>query len=272
MSLTSPQNHLSTIPDHPVTTLKHYGVLGMKWGVRKRELPAKERVSRQQRLEAQYRKEMSPALAKSKAARRVKIERAAVIGGAAVGAIALAAAAYGGSRYLSREMSPINIAKNTSLQNVNMYGDKLKLERAVFATYKKSDNKRYATKFVEQLMGRGSGTMTAYKTELKAKTDILAPSKRQAERYFQQYKDFKKRVDGVDLSRLSYEKWHRSAYSSDNMKADNEFFRFMRNRGYNALQDVLDQNGQFKAKTPLLIFDGTEALSNVGSTVLKTRQ
>lgn len=245
------------------TFLKHYGIKGMRWGKRKSQ-GSTPKLSRRERLEKAYATKYSADVAKKKVDARLRTEKVLAISGAVLVTAAIAVVA---GKALHKEFAPLKVAMGTPLQNINVHGDKLNLDKVTFATFKKSDNETYAKKFTEELI-TGRGAKTVYSTVLKNTEPIKAPSKHQTAKLFNEWSKSR----GIDTTKKSwtFNNWNRSMQVSNNYDDPNGFLAYVSSKGYNALQDTLDQNSSnFKAQAPLMIIKGSKTVVTVGSMVVK---
>lgn len=240
--------------------LAHYGIKGMKWGVtRSSDSP---RLSRADKLEIMYQRKYPAAVARTKAESRARTEKILAISG---GILLTAAVATVVGKQIHKEFAPVILKEGSKLQNVNAFGDDLNLNKVTFATFKNSDNKTYAKKFAEEIIGRSEGKKV-YATTLKNSAQIKAPSRREAAKLFEAWKKERNIASSFTFKNLNRGMMANPGSSN----SPDSFFTFVASKGYNALQDTLDQSsGHLKAKTPLMIFDGTANLMNQGSTVVK---
>lgn len=237
--------------------LMHFGIKGMRWGVRKDSQP---RLTRRERLEKAYATKYSVAVAKTKADSRIKTEKTLAIAGGVL--VAAAVATVVGTK-LHKEFAPINLKAGTKLQNINAFGKDLNLDKPTFATYKKRDNSTYAKKFVSELMGRPeSRGRSAYRTVLESSKPIKAPSRSVQRKLFDAWKKERGLPKGFTLEGMN-----RGMMATGVTKPKSgDFLDYLSKRGFNAIQDTLDQgSSHYRARRPLMVFDGSDTLTSLGS-------
>jgi hypothetical protein len=247
--------------------LAHYGVKGMRWGVRKKDDSPK--LSRRERLEKAYATKYSDVVAKQKAANRIRTEKVLLT----VGAVAVTAAvAVVVGKKLHTEFAPINLSSDTVLQNVNQHGKDFDLNRVTFATYKNSDNAIYREKFAKELLQRaGRPSNDVYATQLKPIKDLKIPSRATAKKLFVEWEKASgltpKKGQNVITRMVNH---NRSSQLSGNSVEDaNSFLNFVGKKGFDGIQDFMDQrNPHFSAKTPLMFVNGAHALMVKGAEAL----
>lgn len=246
------------------TFLAHYGVKGMRWGVTRDKTP---RASRRERLEAAYRTKMSDVDAKAKADARIRTEKTlAIAGGVLVGA---AVAAVVGQK-LHAEFAPPKIKSDTLLQNVNQHGKDLNLDKVTFATFKKNDNVIYQTKFAKEILSRPRQSNDVFVTQLKPLRDLKIPSKSQARKLFTEWEKSQNIVPKTGQSVTDRMiNVNRSSQISGNVGGPNSFLSFVAKKGYDGIQDVMDQRKfSYGAKVPLMLANGAQSLVVKGAQAL----
>lgn len=258
------------------TFLAHYGVKGMRWGVIRDKTP---RASRRERLEAAYRTRMSDVEAKTKADARIRTEKILITAGS-IAVTAAVSIAVG--KKLHSEFAPITLKAGSKLQNVNQHGTDFDLDRITFATFKPKDNAIYRDKFsMELLRSVGRKSNEVYATELKAVKDIKIPSKATARKLFKEYEALNgivpktkstvtvngvKRTIRKNVTARMIDN-NRSRQISDPKK--NAFLAYVASKGYDGVQDVMDQrSGSYKAKAPLMFVNGAQAMVIKGAQAL----
>ncbi|UNI72523.1 MAG: hypothetical protein [Chaetfec virus UA24_144] len=267
--------------------LQHYGVKGMKWGVRRyrkengdltaegeRRYSQKYKDKRND-LISQYEKNgYSHKEASIAADKRLKTQKLLKT---AAGVSLVVAAAYLVGKNIQANTDQLIKAGDT-LQRIEMENTGGKLHSSFYASINKKDNKRYAT-----MLGatRQMQTGEAYIMKLAAKGDIKVASQKNAQKAFEKLynsdKEFAKRVrdsmfifgNPQELNKLSgkkskqmYEAFNRSLVSPTvkGEGVDKKFFDYMKKQGYGAIQDVNDMKfSGYAAKNPLIIFEGANS-------------
>lgn len=255
--------------------LEHFGVKGMKWGVRRKEGPdglvgnkaSKEPIDnskkskRRVHLEAKYiSKGSDQATAENKANRRVKTEKVLL----AVGAVAVGTAvAVGAKNYHTKMLKGVNLDMGVEMKNLNALGDKQDLDRRLYVSLDERDSKKYRGLLAQSLrMNRDASAI--YESTLTAKANIKAPSQRQAKKL---YKEF------TNNSRYAkpYSEFNKNlvSYTEQNEK----FYDFMSKKGYNALLDYNDQFiSGYNSKRPLILFNADSTTSKTGQRIVSEQE
>lgn len=248
--------------------LEHYGVKGMRWGVRKDEkvsnAPVKdsEKSAHRVRLEAKYiSKGMSQSAAEKKAIGRIKAEKVML----AVGAVGVAAAvAYVGSVEYQKRFSRVDLELGAKLTNINVLGDKQDFNRHLYTTIDERDTKKYRGMLATALRTNPNNTMI-YETTLRSTERIKAPSQREAARLYKEFRATRGKKWMLDKSYMKFN----ADLVDDPSGAAKEFYDFMRSKGYNA---ILDANDQFitgySARKPLIVFNAASSTVKVGQKVV----
>ena len=262
--------------------LEHYGVKGMRWGVRRSQAELDRAAGRTQKreqkrkrrtdlLEGRYRargKEAS--VAKRKAENRVKAERVLKV----VGTVAVASlAAYTVQNEIGKRFTDVVLEKDTTLKNVNVLGKKQELDRRLYVTYKERDSKKYRGMYATTLQKHYGKSKKVFETSLRATEQIKAPSHREAKKL---YAAFQKEFAGAKIGPLrkdkliaeyikttkNYNQFNRDLVNQD---SSHPFFKFLQKHGYNA---VLDTNDQFMSgyntQKPLILFNAASSVVKAG--------
>lgn len=259
--------------------LAHYGVKGMKWGVRKKAETIKKRLadSRAEKeaadrtyYESRYiKKGLSKKEASVAAQQRIERDRKVRKIVAVSATVALTAAvSYAAYKKIDRDFLSVNLNTDIPLKNVNVRGKGQDLNRHLYVTYKKSDSKKYrgllaneyrknAKLFKEDPFAAALNGISpkdirskVYETTLKSKTAIKAPSNRQAAKI---YKEFSK--NNPDTFGMSYRMFNRHLVENDNPTRD-AFFKEVAKRGYNAVIDTNDQwTSGYNSRKPLILMN-----------------
>lgn len=196
--------------------LMHYGVKGMKWGVRKDS----------------GRKQFD----KRKAV-KIAVAAAAVVG--------VGVAAYYLNRYGAMNFDKV-IKRGSSIQHMSRYTGEL-LDKPFYASYKSRDNKIYTS---SDFYGSNWNT----KMTLRTSKDLRIAGKKNSERIYSQWlngnPEAKKR-----FGNQSYYSFNRNLNSPDyrDRKLFDSFYGELKRNGYDAIRDVNDQT-QSGAISPLIIF------------------
>ena len=174
--------------------LAHYGVKGMKWGIRKDRgrsgsKPSKRaKITYKERKSYEYQKKgLSKSEADAKAARVDKIRKTALI----VGGVTVAAAtAYVAGNAYAKNYVGVNLKQGAMLQNVNSVGgSKPQKEGMLYVSFKKQDNKLYSREHAHHVVYKDPfGESSAFKTKLSAIEPIKAPSNAKAKKLYEEYK------------------------------------------------------------------------------------
>lgn len=171
--------------------LFHYGVKGMKWGVRRKEGPDglvvkskpaikdSDKSAHRVATEARYiQKGYTTEEAAKKADGRIRTQKILL----AVGATAVTAAAvYGGKVAFDKRFTGVDLPMGSVLKNINALGDKQDFDRRMYTTFNEGDTKKYKGLLASALR-RNAKDSTIYETSLKATQNIKAPSHHQAKK------------------------------------------------------------------------------------------
>lgn len=171
--------------------LYHWGIKGMKWGVRryqnkdgtltnagkKRYADGEAKSTHRSRLEARYVKNgMSPQQAKFAADRRIRTEKVVAV---AAGMTMTAAAAYVVNKKI-KERSDHIIKAGSTMQRITGSPEE-SLDRAFYASFEKGDKIRYKGLYGRQIESAGR---QAHKVTLSANKDVKVVSRKKAAEVF----------------------------------------------------------------------------------------
>lgn len=240
-----------------------------------------------QNLEAKYVKQgMSQKQAEMAADRRIKTEKRVA---AAAGAAAVGAGVYAARKYARNNLDR-TIRKGKTFQRIEMQNTDGKLYDRYFVAANGRDKLKYAAMLGNQ---RRMQTGEAYKQKLKVDQNIKVAGRKTALDEFKKLYDsdsgFRSRVNDIDDdsglglfagvldksgkadNRISDKKKLNELYDKFNQysvvlrdDADGvKYFNQLKNKGYNAIQDINDMKySGYKAKDPLIIFGASDKISN----------
>lgn len=251
--------------------LEHYGVKGMKWGVRKDRLVGRVRKARKERkskpsarrvkLESKHiSKGRSLEEARRKADNRIKTEKIlAVVGATAV----VGLAAYAGHKEIGKRFSEVVLDEGTEMKYVNALGKKVDLDRRLYTTFEESDTKKYRGMLAKAMQQNSGRQSKIYETTLRSTEQIKAPSHNQAKKL---YDEWNKRRGHIGKAK-DYKQFNLELVVDD---GSHDFFKFMKEKGFNA---VLDSNDQFisgyNTKKPLILFNAASSTVKAGEKVIE---
>lgn len=249
----------------PLNALAHFGVPGMKWGVRKEEKAAKrydipeKKSGHRIRLEAKYiKKGASNDEAEQMAAKRIRGEKIAL---GILGAAAVAGAAYTTYREIGKRNAGVMLEAGKELHYINALGDKADLNRRLYTSFEKSDTEKYKGLLATALRKNAENT-TIYDTVLKTTEDIKAPSHKEAAKLYTQF------TRGM-ANETGYKFFNRRLVSEWDSDESRKFVELLKSKGYNA---ILDSNDQFlsgyNAKKPLILFNAASQTVKTGQSVV----
>lgn len=237
----------------------HFGVKGMKWGVRKSQDSIPKKSAHRIRTEASFiAKGCSPSEAEIRADKVIRTQKKmAIAAGVAIATIAATSLAI----KIGKEYTGVHVAEGTTLQHISK-GDSLDLTgKHLYTTFKKADKFNYQGTFATELGGL-KGTQT-HAIALKAKKAIKAPSNVQAKKIMSE-------AMGKKVNSKEYRKIINRLFKDDenNNPTIKKFKENLIAKGYNAVIDTTDQNAFAKAFKPTIVFNSSQNLGVATSTAL----
>lgn len=257
--------------------ISHYGVLGMKWGVRKDNYTSgyipkgKSKGARANRLADEFRayKKLNPAnkdainsddvqkmLARQELARKI-IKGAALVG---VGSL-VAYTAY----TVYKTNNGVNLPAGTLLQHVTAIpAADFSLDRRLFTSHEARDMAVYRDKMRSFLRAAyQQPNADVFKITLKTTENIKAPSHKQARKLFEEFLS----SSDADVASPYYKDFMQQLIQTTDTNL--EFFDFVKSKGYNALIDYNDQYiSGFGARKPLIIFNANSSTTQLGRSLI----
>ena len=291
--------------------LTHHGIKGQKWGVRRfqnedgtltnagkkryddtsKEYKSPDKKSKHRtNLEEKYvAKGFSKEDAELLANGRIKTEKILAV---TAGTTIAVAAAYVANKQLKYRVDS-TIKKGSELQRIAKTG-KTDLKGALYTSYDKNDNVKYAGKFA---FGRMDDTGSAQKMNIKVTDNIKVASRKHAEdtfiELFKNDKEFQRNaIESIDMAKtfampasehkiiekviknpnvVKDSDLRKSVYDAFNIglglktdeatKSADTFYETLSKKGYNAVKDVNDMTySSFKTKAPTILFDSNNKI------------
>lgn len=240
--------------------LAHFGVKGMKWGVRKVDETTGEIPQSHYRtmMQAAYlKKGMSLAEAQRKTDKAIRVQKiVAITAGVAVASLAT----YVVANKLGKEFTGVHIREGTTLQHISK-SDALGLnDQHLYTTFKKADKFNYQGTFAAE-MGSLTGIQN-HTIKLSTTKAVKAPSNVQAQKILGELR-------GKTVSKSEYRSFINSFYKSSSTEGEMAKFKdLLGSKGFNAVIDTTDQNAYAKAFKPIIVFNSNANLVEKGSRAL----
>ena len=243
----------------PPDELMHYGVKGMRWGVRKDVVVKK---NRQKKLEESYiSKGLTQEQANKKAKTRINVEKV-IIASAAITLVA--ATAYVARKEYVTNWTETTLNTGTIFKRMAQMPDG-DISSKTFVSFLTNDSKHYSK------LKYGDAQM--YQVSLKAVNKITAPSHRTVTKLWS-----KAIQDNAELIKndSNIRQFANTLYSKNpeikrasigviprNNKLWIDFSNELKNAGYNAVIDYTDAGGG--AEKPMILLDAMRDVYNIGS-------
>lgn len=240
--------------------LEHYGIEGMKWGVRR----TPEQLEHKSKSSSPYRSTPKELISKGVTIKQElakdilgqKLTRSQVIP-------------------RNRDTSPLQMKKGQKVQHISgVKFDKIRPGQ-LYVTADSKDNDMYTSFLGSRLLSKG---FNPKKVVLTLKTDLNSPSSKEQYKLFQSFmKQNRKQIES-DIS-----DWLKEKGKSPNVKTDSKelydqfinsversstsqkkFYELLKSNGYNAVLDEHDITGSWmQAQRPLIIMDTMSIIGNV---------
>lgn len=281
--------------------IKHYGVLGMKWGKRKRQETSSSPKKSKYRtnLENQYKDGgMSKKDAEIAAAKKIHTQKVL----ATVGGLTLAAAAtYVAVRHYKDSTDKI-LKSGSLIQNISVDSNK-GVADAFYGATSNRDKMKYRGLYGDHLSNNIFGKKDVYNTNIKVVKDVKISSHKNAQKALSEVLNSQQSRDQLSsylmsqqglippkqknmLTRaskdLSKGKITKNVYEAFNYSLPdhktqtmvdfkNQFYSNLSQKGYHAIPDINDvKYSGYKTKSPTIIFGGSsttvvESITKMGS-------
>lgn len=259
--------------------LCHYGIKGMRWGVRRFQnkdgslTPSgKKRHNQKQKTKSNHRERLEEAYverglskieAKKAADKRIRTEK---ILAASAAVTVSACAAYVANKEVRKRIDSV-IKAGESMQRIEMKNTNGELHDVFYVAKDKHDTQRYMN-----LLGstRQKQTGEAYVMKLKAATDVKVASQKKASDTFKNLYDtdssFREAMKLNGIGRKNYDRFNQNLVYFNNPDGINrfesgstaakKFYSSLKENGYGAIQDINDMKySGYRAKNPLIVFD-----------------
>lgn len=223
--------------DQNVSEFAHYGVKGMKWGIRKEYEPHPRK-----------RKKSFNLSKKQKIALRI------------AGGLALTAASVYAYNKIGQDYMGGVLKAGTSLHSI-MTTDKIDYGRQFYASYLERDRELYRIAYGSALKVDSEKNAKVFDNESVVAKSIRYPSNKQAEKIFKEMlrdKTFRELVGTDDYNSFN------QTIGYGETKAIQKFYEELKKKGYSALIDTNDQKGVgYSATRPVIIFDSSNLVKGI---------
>lgn len=222
------------------SSLTHYGIKGMKWGVRKEYIPHPRKAV----------KRKIDSLSKK---RKIALGVSAAILGAGLG--------YMAYQKIGQDYMGGVLEAGTVLHTI-MTSDNLDYGRKFYASFKKGDTELYRKALPSQrsIEDKKSSVskrevLPTYDVQSVVTTSVKYPSNKQAEKIYKQLRE--ESVEFLWYTDDDYNSFNTMLVGKDTPES-RMFYNKLKELGYSALIDVNDQKGGgFQSKTPIIVFDSS---------------
>ena len=238
----------------------HYGVLGMKWGIRRYQNYDGTLKNKKARDHAKENREKNE---------KKKINKRVLIGaGIAVGALAAA-----GLIYYNKNFADKVIKEGMTIQNLAGDSDRITKGEAFYAAYKKGDKNKYVGLFGKDIEGN------KFKNTAQVAKDIKVASIKNGEKIFNDLAannpEFKSELNKLSSSLgigTNYKAFNTYGLLGDSDitgagRARDIFYKAVKEKGYGGVIDINDVNNSGFNTTASIIFDRS-GLTNLSSVKL----
>lgn len=256
----------------------HYGVPGMKWGIRRYQnsdgtltAEGKKKYGRATSINSKYRTKletkyrdmgMTASQARYQADRNIKIKKILAV---TAGVTIAAAAAYAGTKiakeYCDRTIKSGKIFKRVSKMAVQ------DTSHNFYATDKMMDALKYKGMYGGGQLGGANGLNKIYQHEIRVNKNMKIASPNSARQIYKELINSGKieRPSGYNINKKrdlkkAYDKFNQNLVTRD--KDTNTFYQALRDKGYDAIHDMNDMKySGYRAKNPMIFFNASDKVS-----------